>query len=175
MIKEANEVFEMDEPLEALDPSIYNLPRAEPGKWGSCIRLINPFTNQSTCVIDLDDNEAAFSVAIVGFDSYPNELFAVVGTGKDLNLSPTPSATIPAPQGSLHVYRYNEDGTQLVFVHKTDIDGTPYAMCSHRGKLLVGAGKFLRFYDMGRKRLLRKCESKVWFIFHFRDIFVFCL
>lgn len=39
----------------------FGLPRAEPGKWGSCIRVIDPFSGlETTQLIELDDNEAAF-------------------------------------------------------------------------------------------------------------------
>ena len=34
-------------------------------------------------------------------------------------------------------------------------------MISFQGRLLVGVGRFLRVYDMGKKKLLRKCENKV--------------
>ena len=34
--------------------------------------------------IDLEDNEAAVSVATVSFSSQDNEVFLVVGTGKDM-------------------------------------------------------------------------------------------
>ena len=34
-------------------------------------------------------------------------------------------------------------------------------MLAFQGRLLVGVGRFLRVYDMGKKKLLRKCENKV--------------
>jgi len=37
----------------------------------------------------------------------------------------------------------------------------PSVMCCFAGRLLVGAGSLLRLYDLGRKRLLRKCEAKI--------------
>ena len=30
-----------------------------------------------------------------------------------------------------------------------------------QGRLLVGVGKLLRIYDIGKKKMLRKCENKV--------------
>jgi splicing factor 3B subunit 3 len=44
---------------------------------------------------------------------------------------------------------------------QTEIDGVPLALCAFQGKLLVGVGNILRIYDLGKKKLLRKCESKV--------------
>jgi splicing factor 3B subunit 3 len=39
--------------------------------------------------------------------------------------------------------------------------GVPCAMATFHNRLLVGVGKFLRLYDLGKKKLLRKCENKV--------------
>ena len=30
-----------------------------------------------------------------------------------------------------------------------------------QGRLLAGVGRLLRIYDLGKKKLLRKCENKV--------------
>ena len=30
-----------------------------------------------------------------------------------------------------------------------------------QGRVAVGVGRFLRIYDLGKKKLLRKCENKV--------------
>jgi hypothetical protein len=30
-----------------------------------------------------------------------------------------------------------------------------------QGRVVVGVGRFLRIYDLGKKKLLRKCENKV--------------
>ncbi len=46
-------------------------------------------------------------------------------------------------------------------VHKTTMDDVPYALCPFQGKVLVGVGKLLRLYDIGKKKLLRKSENKV--------------
>lgn len=50
---------------EELSVEQYGLPRAEPGKWASCIRIVDPRTMQTTDLIDLDENEAAFRYAAV--------------------------------------------------------------------------------------------------------------
>ena len=33
-------------------------------------------------------------------------------------------------------------------------------MCAFQGRVLIGMGNLLRIYDMGKKKLLRKCENK---------------
>lgn len=35
------------------------------------------------------------------------------------------------------------------------------AIAPFQGRVLVGVGKLLRIYDLGKKKLLRKCENKV--------------
>ena len=48
----------------------------------------------------------------------------------------------------------------MELVHKTPVDDVPAALCPFQGRLLVGVGKLLRIYDLGKKKLLRKCENK---------------
>ena len=59
------------------------------------------------------------------------------------------------------IFRINEDVTDLELVHKTTVDEAPAAVCPYHGRLLVGVGRMLRLYDLGKKKLLRKCENKV--------------
>lgn len=56
-------------------------------------------------------------------------------------------------------------GRELDFVHRTPVDEVPMALCAYNGYLLAGVGRMLRLYDMGKKKLLRKCENKVWFVY----------
>jgi hypothetical protein len=42
-----------------------------------------------------------------------------------------------------------------------------HAICAYRGRALVGVGRYLRIYDLGKKKLLRKCENKVRFVMGF--------
>jgi splicing factor 3B subunit 3 len=147
-----------------LDPVQFGNIRNVSGKWASCIRLIEPFQCQTLQVIDLEENEAAFSVAVVQFRnnphaSTPGEQFIVVGTGQNVTLTPR-SCTA----GYLRVYRIvqGENGVlRLDFIHRTPVDETPYALLAFQGRLLVGAGRALRIYDIGKKKMLRKCEVKV--------------
>jgi len=41
------------------------------------------------------------------------------------------------------------------------LDNVPTALAPFQGRLLVGVGKLLRIYDIGKKKMLRKCENKV--------------
>lgn len=160
------EGFEIDEDITNLDPVQFGHVRNAPGKWASCIRLLEPFQGETLHEIELEGNEAAFSCAIVPFRNnpitgVPGEQFLVVGTAKDVQLSPRSCSS-----GFLNVYKFvqqSEGGEklQLELVHKTPIDDVPTALLSFQGRLLAGVGKALRIYDLGKKKMLRKCETKV--------------
>jgi splicing factor 3B subunit 3 len=53
-----------------------------------------------------------------------------------------------------------QGGRGLHLLHKTPLEGIPAAMCAFQDKLLVGMGSVLRLYDLGKKKLLRKCELR---------------
>jgi splicing factor 3B subunit 3 len=123
--------------------------------WASCIRIIDPVSNTTIACEELDDDERARSITTCVFHDRGGEVFIVVGTVKGMSLHPQ-----TAPQGGLlRVYRVVE-GVQLVLVHVTEIDGIPHALCEFQGRLLVSVGKALRIYDLGKKKLLRKCENR---------------
>ncbi|KAJ2999724.1 Splicing factor 3B subunit 3 [Globomyces sp. JEL0801] len=140
---------------DELDPEQFGLPRAPNGCWASCIRVLSPFSGDTIQLIDLDDNESAISMTTCLFAAHSQEQLLIVGTVKSLVLNPKSSKT-----GSLRVYRFLEDGQGIELYHQTDIDGVPLALCPFQGRLLVGVGPILRIYDIGKKKLLRKCESK---------------
>ena len=81
----------------------------------------------------------------------------VVGTAKDMHLHPRTDSG-----GYIHVYRLLDNGKRFSLLHKTPVEALPGALCGFQGRLLVGMGKLLRIYDMGRKKLLRKCENKAF-------------
>ena len=80
----------------------------------------------------------------------------VVGVSRDLVLNPR-SLT----GGFLYTYQLTNQGSKLELLHKTTVDNVPGALCPFQGRLLIGVGRFLRVYDLGKKKLLRKCENKV--------------
>ncbi|APA10509.1 hypothetical protein sscle_06g052790 [Sclerotinia sclerotiorum 1980 UF-70] len=150
------------------DPSVVNgdatvLPAEEFGyprgtnHWASCISVVDPVTEKKVlATIHLEDNESAVSVAVVAFASQEDETFLVVGTGKDLVVSPRSSSA-----GFIHVYRFHEDGKELEFIHKTKVEEPPMALLAFQGRLLAGVGKDLRIYDLGMRQLLRKAQSEI--------------
>jgi splicing factor 3B subunit 3 len=74
------------------------------------------YQNKTIRVVHLDNNEAAFSLAVVPFEARSNELHLVVGTAQDTLLSPRSCTS-----GFLRVYKFTDDGTDLELVHKVRI------------------------------------------------------
>ena len=130
------------------------LPRGE-AHWASCIEAIDPIVrNAVTSRIELENNEAALCCTCVVFESRNDEVFLAVGTGQHMQ-----PGTGQRSGGYVHVYRLTEDGTKLEFVHKTQFDVPIYAIIAFRGRLALGVGNELFFYDMGLKALLRKTRG----------------
>lgn len=139
-----------------LPPEEFGFPRA-PGHWASCIHVVDPVTAKEVLQqIDLTENEAAVSIAAVSFSSQDDETFLVVGTGKDMVVSPRSFSG-----GFIYVYRFLEEGKELEFIHKTKVDEPPLALLGFQGRLLAGIGSELRIFDLGLKQLLRKCQAQV--------------
>ncbi|KAJ5416211.1 hypothetical protein N7465_004906 [Penicillium sp. CMV-2018d] len=139
-----------------LPPADFGYPRGT-GHWASCVQTVDPITTKSVVsTLDLEDNEAAVSLAAVSFSSQDGETFLVVGTAKDMTVSPPSSSC-----GFIHIYRFQEDGRELEFIHKTQVDEPPLALLGFQGRLLAGIGPILRVYDLGMKQLLRKCQAPV--------------
>jgi splicing factor 3B subunit 3 len=97
----------------------------------------------------------ASSIAPCVFHADPMTTYYVVGTGKDMLLNPRKNNG-----GFIHVYRLVQGGL-LELLHKTEIEEVPYAILAFQGRLLVGVGNVVRIFDLGKKKLLRKCENKV--------------
>lgn len=134
-------------------PEEFGYPRGT-GHWASCIQVVDPVNAKAVVSqIELEENEAAVSVAAVSFASQDDETFLVVGTGKDMIISPRSSSA-----GFIHIYRFQEDGKELEFIHKTKVEEPPLALLGFQGRLLAGVGTSLRIYDLGMKQMLRKCQ-----------------
>ncbi|XP_065872251.1 spliceosome-associated protein 130 A [Euphorbia lathyris] len=143
---------------DPLSDEQYGYPKAESEKWASCIRVLDPRTATTTCLLELQDNEAAFSVCTVNFHDKEHGTLLAVGTAKGLQFLPKRSLIA----GFIHIYKFVEDGRALELLHKTQVEGVPLALSQFQGRLLAGIGPVLRLYDLGKKRLLRKCENKLF-------------
>ncbi|XP_019849007.1 PREDICTED: splicing factor 3B subunit 3-like isoform X2 [Amphimedon queenslandica] len=141
---------------EDLPEHMFGSPKAGRGMWASCLRVMHPNQGKTLDIVQFEQNEAAFSLAVCQFVSKGDlEWFVVVGTAKDMIITPRAISS-----GSLIVFRLSPDGSKLEHVHTTQLDDVPIAMAPFQGRLLVGVGKLLRIYDIGKKKMLRKCENK---------------
>ena len=121
------------------------------------MQIVDPTRSQEVLqTVTFDDNEAAVSVAVVPFASQDSESFLIIGTGKDMIVSPRSFSG-----AYIYVYRFLEDGKELEFIHKTKVDQPPLALLPFQGRLLTGVGRTLRIYDLGMRQLLRKCQAEV--------------
>ncbi|EMR11005.1 hypothetical protein PNEG_00606 [Pneumocystis murina B123] len=136
-------------------PEDFGLPRASTGNWASCITVLDPLARKVLSKIEFDDNEAAFSIATVAFKNQNDEIFLVIGTGKNVILSPKSFSS-----AYINIYRFVDEGKSIELVHKTEVDNIPLALLGFQGRLLAGLGKMLRIYEMGMKKCLRKCEVR---------------
>jgi splicing factor 3B subunit 3 len=127
----------------------------------------------SSRALELAKNEAAFSIASVCFHDQGDEQFLIVGCAQGMTLHPRVARSC-----SIHTYKVVSEsqkdtnpteapnssslklGSRLELVHKTPVEDLPLAISAFQGRVLVGVGATLRLYDMGRKRLLRKCELR---------------
>ncbi|KAJ7522261.1 hypothetical protein O6H91_18G003700 [Diphasiastrum complanatum] len=156
MDADRQETGEDEDREDPLPDEQYGCPKAESSKWVSCIRVLDPKSAETTCLLELQDNEAAFSLCSVKFHDKELGSVLAVGTAKDLKFWPKRQSS----GGFVHIYKYVDGGKSLDLVHKTPVDGIPTALCAFQGRLLVGIGQILRIYDLGKRKLLRKCENK---------------
>ncbi|XP_007438489.1 splicing factor 3B subunit 3 [Python bivittatus] len=140
---------------ENLPESIFGAPKAGNGQWASVVRVMNPIQGNTLDLVQLEQNEAAFSVAVCRFANAGDDWHVLVGVAKDLILNPRSVAG-----GFVYTYKLVNSGEKLEFLHKTPVEEVPAAIAPFQGRVLIGVGKLLRVYDLGKKKLLRKCENK---------------
>lgn len=141
---------------EVLPENIFSAPKAGVGMWASVIRIMEPIHGHTINKIKLNQNEAIMSMCTVKFHSaMDGRTYLAVGIAKDFQLSPRVSNG-----GCIDIYRIDVTCSNFEFIHRTDMDEVPGALCSFQGRLVGGIGKILRIYDLGKKKLLRKCENK---------------
>ncbi|GAB7361892.1 hypothetical protein MBLNU230_g1930t1 [Neophaeotheca triangularis] len=148
-------------------PEEFGLPRG-PGHWASSVQVVDMRGSEGmtfwdphevpseeranylvTCTIDLDENEAAMSIACVSFASRNDEPYVIVGTGQHIGM--------PHQKGFVHAYRLLNGGRTLQFMHKTEFKSPVLALCATSdGRVAFGVGKELIIYDIGNGRMLRK-------------------
>lgn len=128
--------------------------KAGEGKWGSCVRIVNPSNLLPVFKLDLDIDEAALCLTVCYFSQLANQPCLVVGTVYNMTLYPR-----HAPKATIKTYMYDER-YHLQLIHSTPLDDVPLCLFPFEGRLLASVGKCLRIYELGKRKLLRKCEYK---------------
>eukprot|EP00435_Cladocopium_sp_Y103_P007532 s4350_g2.t1 len=128
--------------------------KAGEGKWGSCVRIVNPSNLTPVFKLDLDIDEAALCLTVCYFSQLANQPCLVVGTVYNMTLYPR-----HAPKATIKTYMYDER-YHLQLIHSTPLDDVPLCLFPFEGRLLASVGKNLRIYELGKRKLLRKCEYK---------------
>ena len=125
-----------------------------PGKWASCVRVVDAASGATLELLELGESEAALSCCCVRFAGRGNEAFVAVGTARALTFHPRTFT-----ECAVHVYRLLD--ARLVLLHRTPVEAPPLALAAFRGRLLVAVGASARLYDLGKRKLLRKAETRV--------------
>ena len=130
-------------------------------------------------LFDLPADVAALCVTTATFHDHPGHVFVLVGVAHGLRYHPRTHSG-----GAIHTYRmfeqevgYDASGKELPpgvlqgavavgrvqrlqFYHATPLEEPPTALAPLAGRVLVGTGRSVRMYDLGKRRLLRKCEMR---------------
>lgn len=149
----AEEEDEEKKQQQQAEDAFMGVPQAGAGKWASCIRIVNPADGTTLFLQELADNEAAFSLCTVVMKD--EQLYLAVGTCRDLNLSPR-SLT----NGSIHMYQFTDHYTKLQLLHKTIVQDAVLALTPFQNRLLAGVGNSVRLFELGKRKLLKKCDNK---------------
>lgn len=128
-------------------------PDDQADRWRSMIKLINPRSGEVYREINYESNEAALCIELATFGS--SNVTVHVGVAIDYKLRSQTSSS-----NEIYTYSLSNRGTELELLHKTSCEAIPRAMCAFQERLVIGMDRVLRIYDCGKKKLLRKCESK---------------
>ena len=144
---------------ENLPEVTFSSPKAGPGMWASVIRIVSAQSGAVLQRIPMEQNIHATSICMARFPHSGNadtdDWFILVGVVKNLTLAPRTTQG-----GEIRTYRLGNNRSQMELLHITATEEAPGAMCQFHGRVLVSVGRLLRIYDLGKRRLLKKCENK---------------
>lgn len=122
-------------------------------RWRSLIKLMDTNTGEVYKEFHYESNEAALCISLATFGT--SSMTVHVGVAIDYKLRTQTSST-----NEIRSYTLSNRGDDMTFLHSTPCETIPRAMCAFQERLVVGMGRIVRIYDLGKKKLLRKCESK---------------
>lgn len=158
--KEGSMELEDPSPLQKVPPSLSGVPKPGPGRWASCVRVVDLFQLETLDLVELEENQAAVSICHISFRDHGNDIFVCVGVAKDLVVYPNRRCK----EGYVYVCRFVEEGRKLEFMSSMRVDGIPTALAAYQGRLLVGLGSSLMIYDLSKinNTLVKKCENSAF-------------
>eukprot|EP00039_Didymoeca_costata_P018972 m.335766 g.335766 ORF g.335766 m.335766 type:complete len:1204 (-) comp17672_c0_seq1:1765-5376(-) len=129
------------------------------GKFIGSVCVVDPLAGKTLHSLDLETNEVPVSVCAIQFSAVHDGFqYIIVGTVTDWDIKAQKFSAC-----HLLTYRLIGEGdrrTTLELVHRTSVEAVPAALHAFNGRLLAGIGNLLRLYDIGKRKLLRKCENK---------------
>lgn len=122
----------------------------------SILQLLNPYDGSLTNLLRVGAGHTILSATFCTFHTHLEDRFLAVGLAKDFTMLPR-----RAQSCQIVLYQQSKDTDELILVHVTDVEQIPSCMIAFDGRLLVGIGSILRLYDVGKKKMLRKCETRI--------------
>lgn len=140
---------------EKIPEETFGAPKAGNGAWAAQLRIMDPISGETKFIYEFEQNESAVCLSLMRFDTRPADTFLLVGVARDLVLSPRSHSG-----GMIYCFLVLENGERLHFIHRTVVDEIPTAIYPFIGKALIAVGPCIRIYEIGKKKLLKKCENK---------------
>lgn len=128
-------------------------PTDEADKWRSVITLIDANSNQILKEIQFESHQAALCITLATFGTLSTKIH--VGVANHYKLR-----TQVSKSNEIYTYSLSNRGDDLELMHVTECEEIPRAMCEFQDRLAVGLGRIVRIFDLGKKKLLKKCQNK---------------
>lgn len=125
------------------------------GCWASRIQICDLDAMKSVQEIVLANSYLPLASCFVEFASCPGRNFLIVSAVQDFK-----PLLRSFSQCALFAFRQALDGSVFYPCHVTPTEDLTLAMVPFHGMLAVGIGSCLRLVDMGKQKLLRKCEIR---------------
>ncbi|CAD6195498.1 unnamed protein product [Caenorhabditis auriculariae] len=145
------------------DETVFGAPKAARGKWASAVSLLSAIDGKVQTYFELPQDENAKCIALCQFSKHPETVMVLVGCGVNESLNPFEDGQgVRPPRGCVYTFHLSPNGDRFDLLHRTETPKPVSAIHDFRGMALVAFGNMLRMYDFGQKKLLAKCENKIF-------------
>lgn len=137
-------------------------PRDDNNSWLGDWLSVNPRDNTWASLLPEPQQQQTLTTACLltffSGSSSESEQYMLLGVARGFQMAPRQSTS-----NALHLFRWTQTAnfTGWSLVHSTPIEDIPTCAVSFDGRLLVAVGSALRLYDLGQRKLLRKCECRL--------------